>query len=123
MAEGIDKMITKLSVSRLNGKDLKFSKIRVENAIQKEQCWKAVKNVNDFDREVEGNTENDEKAKLVDKISKEPNNVVIHSGIVSLIKTQKLEFKRYILTFFCEVTEYAFVYLLKSKSQQFRRKY
>ena len=51
--------------------------------------------------------------KTVDKISKEPNNVVIHSGIVGQIKTQSLKIKGYNLTYLCEVTEYSFVYLLK----------
>ena len=65
MAEGIDKMMTKLSVSRFDGKDFKLWKIRVENALKTNQCWNAVKNLNDFDLEVEGNTEKDEKAKLI----------------------------------------------------------
>ena len=37
------------------------------------------------------------------------------------MKTQSLEFKIYILTYLCGVTEYSFVYLLKNKSEQFEK--
>ena len=61
MTEEIDKMMTKLSVRRFDGKDIKLWKIRFENSLKTNQCWNAVKFLY-FDLEVEVNTEKDEKS-------------------------------------------------------------
>ena len=51
-------------MSRFDGKDFKLE-IRVENALETNKWWNAVKNLYDFDLDVEGNTEKDEKSKLI----------------------------------------------------------
>ena len=53
---------------------------------------------------------------------KESNDIIIHSDLMGPMRTESLGSRsKYVLTYLCSKTEYSYVYLLRSKSEQFEK--